>query len=270
VGKGGGGDTFLDFIELELIPHINKTYRTHDFKIVTGSSIGGLLVLHSLQSRPHLFQAHMAYSPAVWWGDTSTAKKTKEFIANTKTLTNYLYMNIGEEGGDMRGVYDDLLSFIQQNKPAKFKLKSDVFADIAHGLTAPAGIFNAYHNLFLPLRMPNSELNDGTKSILDYYTKLSWQRGETIKPMEWVIRELCYYLVNENDLPAAIELFKFGIELYPESAAAYNGLAYGFEKNEQFSNALIQVNLALKFAKEDDDGYDIFIKRRDRLRPLVK
>ena len=84
VGQGGGGDKYLDFIEFELIPHMNKTFRTHDFKIVMGSSIGGLLVIHSLQSRPHLFQAHMAFSPAVWWADRTTAKETKAFITKTR------------------------------------------------------------------------------------------------------------------------------------------------------------------------------------------
>ncbi len=107
VGQGGGADKFLDFLEIELIPYIDQNYRTHDFKVISGASIAGLLTIHSLQSRPHLFQAHVAYSPAVWWGDRTTAKKAKAFIAQKTSLNNYLYMNIGEEAGEMRDVYND-------------------------------------------------------------------------------------------------------------------------------------------------------------------
>lgn len=84
VGVGGGGDKFLDFIETELIPYVNQQYRTHDFKIFSGGSIGGLLVLHAMQSRPHLFQANIAYSPAVWWGDESTSRDVKDFFTKRK------------------------------------------------------------------------------------------------------------------------------------------------------------------------------------------
>ncbi|MCJ8270904.1 MAG: alpha/beta hydrolase-fold protein, partial [Psychrosphaera sp.] len=52
IGSGGGGDKFLDFIESELIPYIDKNYRTKSFKILSGHSIGGLLVMHSLHTRP--------------------------------------------------------------------------------------------------------------------------------------------------------------------------------------------------------------------------
>jgi len=269
VGQGGGADKFLDFLEQELIPHINKNYQTHDFKVISGASIAGLFTIHSLQSRPHLFQAHMAYSPAVWWGDRTTAKKTKAFISQTKSLNNYLYMNIGEEAGEMRAVYDDLHSYLQNNQPKKFKLVSNTFNNVPHGLTSAAGAFHAYQNLFLPLRMPNKELQDGVKSIKDYYSRLSLQSGETIAPPEWVIRELGYYLVNNKQETKAIEIFKFNLELYSELASAYNGLAYIYERLNRYDEALKHVNLALNIAKEGDSGYKVYINRRDRLTPLV-
>jgi len=270
VGQGGGADKFLDFLEQELIPHINKKYQTHDFKIISGASVAGLFTIHSLQSRPHLFQAHMAYSPAVWWGDRTTAKKTKAFISQTKSLNNYLYMNIGEEAGEMRAVYDDLHSHLQNNQPDEFKFISNKFNNVPHGLTSAAGAFHAYQNLFLPLRMPNRELKDGVKSIENYYSRLSQQRGETIQPPEWVIRELGYYLVNNNETSKAIELFEFNQKLYPELASAYNGLAYIYERLNRYDEALKQVNLALNLAKEGDSGYKVYINRRDRLLPLVE
>lgn len=267
---GGGGEKFLDYIEMELIPHISKKYRTHNFKIFAGASIGGLLAIHSLQSRPHLFQAHLAFSPAVWWGDHTTAKKTKAFFSNVKTLDNYLYMNIGEEGGLMRAVYDDLASFLHSQKPENFKLVTNEFNNVPHGLTFSAGLFHALQNLFLPMRMPNRELKDGLESLHNYYNQLSIQRGKKISPPEWVLRELGYHLMNQKELSTALLLFKYNVQLHPGSAQAYNGLAYIFERKGLYNESLKQVNLALNLAQKGDDGYHFFIERRDRLTSLLE
>ena len=46
-GISGGADNFLDFIEQELIPYVNKNYRTNNYKILSGHSFGGLLVVYA-------------------------------------------------------------------------------------------------------------------------------------------------------------------------------------------------------------------------------
>jgi hypothetical protein len=265
VGQGGGGDKYLDFIEMELIPHMNKTFRTHDFKIVLGSSIGGLLVIHALQSRPHLFQAHMAFSPAVWWGDRTTVKQTKAFISNTKKLDTYLYMNIGEEGGDMRVVYDDIHAFLQTTPPKGFHFVSDVFKSVPHGLTAPAGLFNAFHHLFLPMQMPMTAYTGDLESIDKYYQRLSSQRGMKTKAPEGSVRQIGYNLVNQEKIAEAIKVFKYNITLHPDSPDAQYGLAYGYDVNGDLAAALVQANKALALVDESHAYYDFFVKAQKKL-----
>jgi uncharacterized protein len=172
VGIGGGAPKFLSFIENELIPFVDKKYRTHDFKIIAGASAGGVFVLYALQTNPELFRAHLAYSAAVWWNYGASVKSTKAFMSETKNIDNYLYMNIGEESGFMRQRYDDLHSFISSNTPNGLTFISDEFGTVPHGLTSVAGIFNAYHQLFLPLRMPLRAFTGDTRSIADYYSRL--------------------------------------------------------------------------------------------------
>src|SRR5690606_39393109 len=47
----GGGRNFLNFIEKELIPFIDKNYRTEPNRILVGHSLGGLLTLNSYMDR---------------------------------------------------------------------------------------------------------------------------------------------------------------------------------------------------------------------------
>ena len=100
-GISGGADNFFDFIEQELIPYVNKNYRTNSFKILSGHSFGRLLAIYALQSRPQLFQANFAFSPSLWWHDQVILKDAENFLVGTTLLNNYLYVNLGNETGDM-------------------------------------------------------------------------------------------------------------------------------------------------------------------------
>jgi predicted alpha/beta superfamily hydrolase len=64
--NSGGAPAFLDFIEHELIPFIDRTYRTNTSdRGLLGHSAGGLFALYALERRPALFQRIVAASPAL-------------------------------------------------------------------------------------------------------------------------------------------------------------------------------------------------------------
>ncbi|KTF18818.1 alpha/beta hydrolase-fold protein [Pseudoalteromonas sp. 10-33] len=252
VGEGGGAATFLAFIEQELIPLINKSYRTHNYKVIAGASAGGVFALYALQAKPELFQAHIAYSPAVWWNYGASVKATKSFINKSKDLNNYVYINIGEEAGMMRERYDELQQSLQSHKVRGLRFYSDSFDGISHGLTSAAGIFNAYYNLFLPKQMPISALTDDVASIDAYYQTLSQQWGEQIAPPDRAVRSLGYNLTGSKQFTRAIEVFKYNIKNHPKSVDALSALSYGYEMQGDTRQALEQMESALAIA---DDSY---------------
>ncbi|WP_010232608.1 alpha/beta hydrolase [Gillisia marina] len=47
VEESGNADQVLEFIEKELTPYIDSKYRTLDYKILAGHSIGGLFIINS-------------------------------------------------------------------------------------------------------------------------------------------------------------------------------------------------------------------------------
>ncbi|MBD1583409.1 alpha/beta hydrolase [Pseudoalteromonas sp. S16_S37] len=147
VGAGGGADKLLDFIQSELMPTINKNYRTKPHNVIAGHSIAGLLVIHSFHARPSLFQGHLAFSPAVWWAARETANATKQYMHSNKKVGNFLYMNIGSEGGEMRQVYDDLSQTILRNRSTDLVVQLDTFNDEGHDFTMAAGLYNALRAL---------------------------------------------------------------------------------------------------------------------------
>lgn len=267
IGMGGGGAKFLEFIKTELIPFVDSSYRTHDYKVIAGASAGGVFALYTMQS-PNLFQAHIAYSPAVWWNDGASVKSNKSFIEKAEDIDAYVFMSMGNEGGIMRPYYDDLLTFMKANKPAYMDLITEEYPNVTHNLVSGASVFSAYHNLFLPRNMPVSAFDGNIDSIKTYYQKLSNQRAQTITPPEGAMRQLGYIFTDQNDLATAIKIFNFNIEINP-SPEAYNGLAFALERSGRYKESLVQVNKALSMSKLEDDGYSVFVGRRDRLQKLI-
>ena len=63
-----GAQQFLSFIGDELIPQIEKKYRTNQQRILCGKSLSGLFTLYALLTRPQLFGSYIGRS-AGWLGD---------------------------------------------------------------------------------------------------------------------------------------------------------------------------------------------------------
>ncbi|WP_413381724.1 alpha/beta hydrolase [Alkalihalobacillus sp. 1P02AB] len=83
--KSGGIEPFLDFIENELIPFVKKKYEVNTSKFALfGHSLGGLATLHTLFTRPRLFQYYIAGSPSIWWKNGYIKGKAKEFLERSK------------------------------------------------------------------------------------------------------------------------------------------------------------------------------------------
>ena len=269
VGLGGGSKKFLDFLEQELMPLIDEKYRTHDYKVIGGASAAGVFALYAMTEKPNLFQAHLAYSPAVWWNYGAAVTRTKAFLKKNKTLDTYLYMNIGEEAGVMRERYNELLLSLRMDKPAKLKFVEDGFDSVSHNLTSAAGAFNAYHNLFMAKQMPLKKLTYDMASIDAYYKKLSEQWGEQITPPDNAVRQLGYQLIGMRNYDKAIQVFAHNTKLHPNSVDAWWGLSYGYEQKEDNKKALEFLDKAVKLADKSYPYYDMLMDAEARLKAAV-
>ena len=62
----GGAEKFQAFLQNELMPQVEKRYRSDaSRRIVFGHSLGGQFVLFSAQTKPELFWGHVASNPAL-------------------------------------------------------------------------------------------------------------------------------------------------------------------------------------------------------------
>lgn len=80
--QSGGQDTFLDFLTGKLRAEIGKRYKIDlNRQSLFGHSLGGLLALHVLYTRPQAFESIVAASPSLEWNEQGALAEERAFTA---------------------------------------------------------------------------------------------------------------------------------------------------------------------------------------------
>lgn len=143
---GGGADTFYQFIKEELIPFVDKNYRTANYKVLCGSSLGGLFVINAFVNDPDFFNGYLSTSPYLGWDNMLLLGKTKEFLSKKPVLHSRLYITKANEGEEF-GV--DALAALLKKYPIKnLAWKYDKHPDEVHETINHKGIWDGMKFLF--------------------------------------------------------------------------------------------------------------------------
>ena len=252
----GGADKYLTFIEQDVIPYIEKHYRTEKFRILSGHSYGGLLVSHSFHKRPNLFQAHFANSPSVFWESEKTVSDLIKFVKTNPMHKNFLYMNIGNEGNpesdSPEGV--QMLSGIQKierelanlNTP-NLRYKFEYFREEPHQNTPIYGTIGALRGLYPQWSIPYETSVEGYESVLAHFKKLSTLYGYQIEPKSWQMYDEGIGQLSYLENPAeAIKYFSYNISQEPSEYSSRLHIVDAFVKLGKKQEALKHLNILLR------------------------
>lgn len=92
--RWGGSAAFLDFLEKEVQPFIEKAYPTSNEKIIIGQSLGGLLATEILLRRPEMFNHYYIISPSLWYDDMALLEE--DLKENYRPSS--VFVAVGKEG----------------------------------------------------------------------------------------------------------------------------------------------------------------------------
>ena len=269
----GGGDRFFDFIHTELMPEIEKRYRTAPYRIFAGHSLGGLMAIHILTSRPDMFQAYIAVSPSLWWEKQTTLHQAQAFFAAHDELNKSLFFSLGNEGTDMQAGFDGLNKTLTTKAPKDFRWESARFPDENHGSTVLRAHYAALRSIFGGWEMPRDKgmFIGGMTGIEQHYRELSQRYGYTVPVPENLINSLGYRLMGDKKFDEAVAAFQRNVELYPGSANVYDSLADGYESTGKLDLALRNCEKAVEVGtKTNDRSLDQFKDHLKRAQEGVK
>jgi len=90
-----GADNFKAFIESELIPHINRAYRTTDEKLLCGQSLSALFTLYYFLTTPNSFDSFIACSGGFPECEEYFAKLTNAFLKVEQDKQTNIFLSHG-------------------------------------------------------------------------------------------------------------------------------------------------------------------------------
>ena len=99
--KSGGADLFLKSLKYDLMPYINKKYKTNGDNSISGHSLGGLFAGYCLLTEPYLFTRYGINSPSFWWDPQGIDNQIKNFAKNPLHRKTDIFISVGKLEGDM-------------------------------------------------------------------------------------------------------------------------------------------------------------------------
>lgn len=116
---GGGAARFLSWLEIEVVPLVEREYRADPaHRILSGSSYGGLFTLYALFEKPDLFESYVAICPTAMWDQRYIFGREKDFRKSHPKLEKRLWLS---SGSDEWPVYlKNELAFFEQVKSSHY------------------------------------------------------------------------------------------------------------------------------------------------------
>lgn len=264
----GGGENFLNFIEKELMPHIEANYPTQPYKILVGHSFGGLAVMKCLTEHTKLFNAYICIDPSMWYDKERFLEDTKKALKEPRYKGVSLYMGYANtiedpkmtirqvqtdtsaETRHIRSIID-LDRFLKRQKNNGLRYESKYYENDDHGSVPLITEYDALRFIFdyYPLKLARRDLQDTTLTLFNklekHHKMVSEHVGYQVHPPESLVNILGYQALERRQFDNAGRFFKWNVEHYPESANVYDSYGDYFVAVGDKANAIIQFQKSL-------------------------
>ena len=270
VATSGGGDRFLDFIATEVIPYVEKNYRTQPYRVLAGHSFGGLFASHAFFTRPNLFQGVIAVSPTLTWDNRYVYRKASEWVKNTPDRPATYVVSVGNEGEALDREFDALKALLDKSGRKELAFEAVRFGDEDHGSVVMPTHYAGLRKVFEPFRFLLGGPDEDPKKLharaREHYAKATARVGFPVPIPEQTMNVIGYRLLQAGHVPEAIEVFRANAQAWPESANVYDSLGEAQERAGKLEDALASYRKAAAIGKTTNDpNLQVFERNADRL-----
>jgi predicted alpha/beta superfamily hydrolase len=237
-GEGGGSDNFIKFFEEELIPYVDSSFRTKNYKILAGPQAAAIFSLYALITEPALFNAVICENPFMNPENAAYLfPRAESFFKNKKSLKNILYIKCekDERPQDLEYV-ENFAKVLETDKPEGFRFNLEIREPSGYFI-APLPFRDGLRSLFAGHKLPDDFKTNTVKDVIGYYERLSMEYGFTVDPPLLILTFEGDKLTEQRKTGEAIELFEYQLSLYPQSLNALMRLGEIYRGKGDFERA---------------------------------
>lgn len=132
----GGAPKFLNFIETQLIPKMERDYHadtSRDSRVILGHSYGGLFGGYAFCVKNEIFGNYIMLSPSFWFDNYVPLQMEKDNRSKIKVGKQLVFMGIGEkeEGDRMLAPFETFYQSLHNNY-SNIKLSKNIEKNTSH------------------------------------------------------------------------------------------------------------------------------------------
>lgn len=230
--NSGKANDFMNFIEKELMPEINKSFRTVPQSMIIGHSMGGLFALHCLLENPKLFSYYLLIDPSWFWDHNYVGKRGKEVLEKRVDLKARIYIALANNLLDDKRHYEwgkQFYNLLKENKSPDLKVDLKYFEDEKHLTVTIPATYHGLRYIFQPYEIDINEVTKNPDVLANYETKTYKELFLTIKPDENFVNTIGYVALYDRQIPdIAVSIFEINTKNYPQSFNVWDSLAEAY------------------------------------------
>ena len=226
----GGMANFLKFIQTELIPKVERTYRTAPYRVFVGHSLGGITTIDALYTMPETFNAYVAIDPSLWWDDRVLLKQAKERFSKPGLAGRALYVgqaNTISPGDTTLNVHFNSIiqfnSILETYNQSGLRYAYKYYPSDSHGSVPMIAEYDALRFIFDSYNVALLEAIERPGYLAEHFAKASAVLGYRMDPPEDMV-DLVGHVAIGRDTTAAVQLLEMNAKLHPTSANAVASL----------------------------------------------
>ena len=265
------GEAFRLFLEQELVPFVESTYRADpDLRAFYGFSLGGLFGLYVMLQSPDLFRRYILVSPALTPSTSQIIDQAEAFVASEAKHPLSLYACVGELELFVP-LFTRLIEVLDRQTKATLRFEWEIFPRGVHA-TAPAealakGVRMALGSRSIYEAMYVAYKQGGIAPAKALYHDLRTRADPDYNFAEEELNSLGYMLLYRDKVHEAIEVFELNVLAYPQAWNAYDSLGEAYLASGNTCLAKTNYERSVELNPKNEIGIAQLKKLSTALRP---
>ena len=252
----GGGPAFLKFIKDELIPKIDKSYRTSTYRLFVGHSLGGITVIDALYSMPETFNSYLAIDPSFWWDNQLLLKKAKDYFAKANLKGKSLFIgqaNTVPPNNPPHLHFQSIREYAEvlKNQNSGIRWDFKYYEDDTHGSVPMISEYDGLRFIFQGYN-PKTFQHTNPADLKKQYETFSERAGAKFLPPERLVAQFASTADAQKQTDVAEQYYKINLENYPTSMNAHFTMGEFLKSQGNTKVALEYFESALKLAPDSE------------------
>lgn len=146
----GGSGKYIAFLQKELQPFIDSSFRTNKKRTIIGESLAGLLATEILLKHIDLFDTYIIITPSLWWGGESLLKSAPTLLPADHKHKVKVYVGACNKEED-KVMYEDAMALsdlLKKRSGGWLYHVYDYLPDEYHATVMHLAVYNAFKLLY--------------------------------------------------------------------------------------------------------------------------